>query len=77
MPDNRTERFEHLKEMTNPGGINVLLTFVDHPDVAPASDWGDNEYLYAPGELPGYYEGWEQLHAEGFVFDDDSGDMPH
>jgi cyclopropane fatty-acyl-phospholipid synthase-like methyltransferase len=76
-PDNRAQRFEHFKEITEPGGIHALLTFVEHPDVAPAPDWGDNEYLYAPGELRGYYEGWECLHERGFVFDDDSGGELH
>ncbi|WP_047866512.1 SAM-dependent methyltransferase [Rubrobacter aplysinae] len=76
-PEKRSERFGYLKERTVPGGINALLTFVDHPDVAPAPDWGDNEYLYVPGELAGYYEGWECLHSRGFVFDDDSGGQAH
>jgi cyclopropane fatty-acyl-phospholipid synthase-like methyltransferase len=76
-PDNRTQRFEHLKEITDPGGIHAILTFVDHPEVAPAPDWGDNEYLYAPGELRRYYDGWECLHERDFVFDDDSGGVPH
>jgi len=76
-PENRPERFGHLKERTTPGGVHALLTFVDHPDVAPAPDWGENEYLYAPGELRLYYEGWECLHAGGLVFDDDSGGVPH
>lgn len=77
VPDNRTQRFEHFKDRTPPGGIHAILTFVDHPDVAIAPDWGDNEYLYASGELPGYYEGWECFHAGGFVFEDDSGGIPH
>lgn len=76
-PANRAQRFERLREQTAPGGIHALLTFVEHPDVPPAPDWGDNEYLYAPDELRGYYEGWECLHARGFVFDDDSGGVPH
>jgi hypothetical protein len=50
---------------------------VDHPQVASAPYWGDNEYLYAPGELRSYYEGWECLHARSFVFDDDSSGAPH
>jgi cyclopropane fatty-acyl-phospholipid synthase-like methyltransferase len=76
-PDNRTQRFEHFKKATVPGGIHAMLTFVDHPDVAPAPDWGGNEYLYSPGEVREYYEGWECLHSRGFVFDDDSGGEPH
>lgn len=73
----RPERFEHLKEHTAPGGLHALLTFVEHPEVPPAPDWGDNEYMYGPGELRGYYVGWECLYARDFVFDDDSGGEPH
>lgn len=73
-PENRIRRFEHLKERTTLGGINTLLTVVDHPEVPPAPNWGDKEYLYAFGELRGCYEGWECLHERGFVSDDDSGD---
>lgn len=76
-PANRAQRFEHFKDRTAPGGLHTLLTFVEHPEVPPAPDWGDNEYLYAPGELRGYYEGWGCLHARGFVFDDDSSGEPH
>lgn len=76
-PERREERFEHFKECTAPGGLHALLTLAEHPDVPPAPDWGDNEYLYAPGELRGYHAGWECLHACDFVFDDDSGGEPH
>lgn len=76
-PARRPERFERLKEHAAPDGLHALLTFVEHPDVPPAPDWGENEYLYAPGELRGYYAGWECLHARDFVFDDDSGGEPH
>lgn len=76
-PENRAARFEHFKERTTPGGIHALFAFVDHPDVPPAPDWGDNEHFYDPDELSGYYEGWESLYDESFVFDDDSGGEPH
>lgn len=76
-PAQREERFEHFKECTAPGGLHALLTFVEHPDVPPAPDWGDSEYIYAPGGLRGYHAGWECLHACDFVFDDDSGGELH
>ena len=76
-PENRPSRFGHLKDRTAPGGIHALFAFVDHPDVPPAPDLMADEHLYAPGELPGYYAGWEILHSRGFVFDDDSGGTPH
>ena len=76
-PENRRERFGHFKDRTVPGGIHALFAFVDHPDVPPAPDLMEDEHLYAPGELPGYYPGWEGLHSRAFVFDDDSGGVPH
>ena len=77
LPENRSPRFGHFKDQTTPGGIHALFAFVDHPDVPPAPDLMEDERLYAPGELPGYYAGWEVLHSRGFVFDDDSGGFPH
>lgn len=57
--------------------MHALFAFVDHPDLAPAPDHMEDEHLYAPGELPRYYAGWEILHSRAFVFDDDSGGVPH
>ena len=77
LPERREERFAHLRGRTVPGGLHALFAFVDHPDVPPAPDWGENEYLYDPGELPRYYAGWRLLYSRSFVFDDDSGGLPH
>ena len=76
-PENRPTLFGHLKEQTAPGGLHALFAFVDHTGVPPAPDLMEDEHLYAPGELPRYYPGWEVLHSRGFVFDDDSGGVPH
>lgn len=76
-PENRESKFAHLREHTAPGGIHALLTFVDDPEIPPASDWSESEFLYVPGELRKYYVGWECLHSRAFVFDDDSGGEPH
>ena len=76
-PENRERQFARLREATGPGGMHALLTFVDHPEVPAAPDWGENEFFYEPGELPGYYPGWEVLHARGFTFEDNSGGVPH
>ena len=76
-PENRPSRFGHFKDQTAPGGIHALFAFVEHPDVPPAPDLMEDEHLYAPGELPGYYAGWEVLHSRAFVFDDDSDGIPH
>lgn len=76
-PENRERGFEHLRERTAPGGIHALLAFVDNPNIPPAPDWSEGEFLYAPGELRKYYAGWTCLHYRAFVFDDDSGGIPH
>lgn len=76
-PENRPARFGHFKERTAPGGLHALFAFVDHPDLPPAPDHMEDEHLYVPGELPRYYPGWEVLHSRVFVFDDDSGGVPH
>lgn len=76
-PENRERQFDHFKSQTAAGGLHSIFAFVDHPDVPPAPDWGDNEYSYDPGELRGYYDDWELCHEEAFVFDDDSGGEPH
>ncbi|WP_416840529.1 methyltransferase domain-containing protein [Haloferax sp. DFSO52] len=76
-PANRPGQFDNFQSATRPGGVHAVWAFVDHPDVAPAPDWGDNEHLYNPGELESYYEGWTVLHADDYVFDDDSAGEPH
>lgn len=77
LPANRTKRLRYFQEHTTPGGIHALFVFVDHVDLPIAPDWGDDECLYAPGELSGYYGGWKRLHSRRFVFDDDSGGTVH
>ena len=76
-PAYREARFDHFKEQTTPGGINALFAFVEDPDIAPAPDWGPNEYLYRVGELREYYADWNLLYSRSFTFDDDSGGVPH
>ena len=75
--DVRAERFAHLQRRTRSGGLHAMFAFVDHPDVPPAPDWGENEYHYEPGEIDSYYADWECLDSDAFVFDDDSGGEPH
>ena len=76
-PDEREAQFGHFREATRPGGVHAVFAFVDHPDVPTPPDWGDNEHFYEQGELRGYYDGWEVLNEESFVFDDDSDGEPH
>ena len=76
-PENREKQFGHLRELTSTGGIHALFVFVEAPGLPSAPDWGTDEHLYAPGELPGYYAGWECLYSRSFVFDDYSGGAAH
>ena len=76
-PDERVAQFGHFREATRPGGVHAVFAFVDHPDVPTPPDWGDNEHFYERGELRGYYDGWEILDEEAFVFDDESDGEPH
>ena len=76
-PENRKEQFRHFKSQTTANGIHAIFAFVDHLDIPTPPDWTENEYFYEPGELAGYYEGWETVQYDEIVFDDDSGCEPH
>ncbi|WP_018131517.1 methyltransferase domain-containing protein [Effusibacillus pohliae] len=76
-PQNRQRQFRHFKQRTAPGGLHVLFAFVEHPDVQPAPDWGQNEYLYARDELQSYYRDWETVDTYEFIFDCNSSHIPH
>ena len=58
-PAQRPQFIESLKQATNPGGLNVLHTFVKKPFVAIAPDAEKNEYLWASGELLTLYQDWQ------------------
>lgn len=76
-PENRKRQFENIKNNTETGGINVMCTFVEYPDVKIAPDWGKNEYLYENQELQSYYKDWELLYSNEFIFDCKSSNIPH
>lgn len=76
-PAVRRRQFERFQRATVAGGVHAIFAFVDHPDVPPAPDTTDDEYRFGRDELQGYYDGWETLHSEETIFDDDSGGVPH
>ncbi|MGB3632740.1 MAG: methyltransferase domain-containing protein [Rubrobacteraceae bacterium] len=76
-PQKRQRKFDHFRQHTSPGGLNALFAFTDHHDVPPAPDWGDDEYLYAPGELLEHYSEWQCLYSRSFIFEDESVGIPH
>lgn len=76
-PEVRQRQFARFQRATVAGGLHAVFAFVDHPDVPPAPDTTDDQYLLDRDELQGYYGGWETLHSEEILFDDDSGGVPH
>ena len=76
-PDIRARQFARFKEATTPGGLHAIFAFVDHPDVPPAPDTTDDQYLFERDELQSYYETWETVASEEIIFADDSGGVPH
>lgn len=76
-PEVRKRQFDRFQRKTNPGGLHAMFAFVDHPDIPPAPATTDDQYLFDRDELQTYYEGWETLHTEEIIFDDDSGGIPH
>jgi tellurite methyltransferase len=76
-PNNRDKQFQHFKDNTLSNGLNVLFSFIEHPDIKIAPDWGKNEYLYQREELQSYYVDWETLFTEEIIFDCNSSGIPH
>lgn len=76
-PEVRNRQFGRFQRRTNTGGVHAIFAFVDHPDIPPAPDTSDDQYLFGRNELQGYYENWETLHSGEIIFDDDSGGIPH
>lgn len=76
-PERRREAFENYKHHTRPGGLNVFNLFVEKPFLGVPHDWGADEYFYRSGELLTHYWDWEILSFSEFIFDCNSGGVPH
>lgn len=76
-PDVRHRLFKRFQAATRSGGLHAIFAFVDHPEIPPAPDTTEDQYLFDRNELQGYYEGWETVHSEEIIFDDNSGGIPH
>lgn len=70
----------NLKEHTNPGGINCTNVFVEKPFIEPAPDsekgLGEKNN-WRSGELFMYYYDWFFHINEEWIFDCNSGGVPH
>ncbi len=58
LPEKRQRFIHSLQEHTNPGGLNVLHTFVKKPFLEIAPDAEANEHLWDSGELLLSYKDW-------------------
>lgn len=76
-PEMRKSQFHHFKSQTHEEGFHVLFTFVKHPEIEQAPNWGKEEFLYERDELQAYYHDWHFVHSEEIIFDCSSGDVPH
>jgi tellurite methyltransferase len=73
----RSERFDHFKQSTPPGGSHAHSVFVEKPFIPKAPDAEPTAHLFKSGELMSYYWDWEIAFSEESVFDCDSGDVQH
>jgi tellurite methyltransferase len=76
-PEIRCARYDHLKQMTRPGGINAISVFVKKPFIPKAPDAESTAHHYRSGELLGYYWDWEILYTTEEIFDCNSSGVPH
>jgi tellurite methyltransferase len=44
-----------MQQATVPGGYNLIVCAIDTPDIPAQADF---PFAFQPGELRGYYEGW-------------------
>lgn len=58
LPDKSEIFIYSLKDHTNPGGINVLHTFIKKPFIEKAPDVEEHEHLWSSGELLFSYRDW-------------------
>lgn len=72
----RTERFEHFKAQTAPGGINAVNADVEKPYI-PVYSMNPFATPFRSGELLGYYWDWEILESGQGEFISHSGGVPH
>jgi len=76
-PELRDEIMSNYKANINDNGIAALHTFVKKPFIAPSSDKTKNTYLWKSGQLFTYFHDWYIEHCTEYVFDCNSGGVPH
>lgn len=76
-PADRAAAFAQWKARTRIDGVHAFNVFVDKPFLAIPPDYAPDESFFRSGELLGQYWDWEILHVSEFVFDCQSGGLPH
>jgi len=76
-PELRDEIMSNYKANVNNKGIVALHVFVKKPFITPAPDKENNSYLWKSGQLFTYFHDWYFEDCEEYVFDCNSGGIPH
>jgi len=79
-PKERAPFLSVLKECTSPNGLHALNVFIAKPflETAPDTDIREREQIpWHSGELYTYYHDWMFHRTEEFIFDCNSGGIPH
>ena len=74
-PEKRAEIVDYIKKHTVTGGLNVLNVFVEKPYLKDKER--KQAKLWKTGELFNLYHDWMFHNMEEFVFDCNSGGVPH
>ena len=76
-PELRKGLLENYRENTNPGGLNVLSTFVRKPFIEKGPDAETAAHKWVSGELFTHYHEWRFEFCTEVIFDCMSSGVPH
>ena len=76
-PELKKEIFANYKSFTQNGGINALHCFVEKPFIERSPDKETHSQHWKSGELLTLYHDWYIENCSEYVFDCNSGGVPH
>jgi len=76
-PELKDEIFMNYKEYTESGGLNAMHCLVDKPFISQVSGKKSHSQHWKSGQLLSLYEDWFIAGCEEYVFDCNSGGVPH
>lgn len=76
-PEMKEEIFANYKEFTEAGGINAFHQFVDKPFISPVPGKQSHSQHWKSGQLFTLYYDWYIESCSEYVFDCNSGGIPH